>query len=49
VAVGVEDIDKAVPRPTHVIALVGTLQRIGHKQVTIDILDSKRREAGGIR
>ena len=44
-AVGVEHVNKPVPRTRHIGILLRILLRIGHKEIAIDVLDAKRREA----
>src|SRR6266481_1486744 len=46
-AVGIEDIHKAMAWPRHVVVFLSVLFRVGHEQVAIDVRDAKRRVAGG--
>src|SRR5271167_2196014 len=45
-SVGVENIDKAVARPRHVVMLFPVLFRIGDEEIAVDILNAERRKAG---
>src|SRR5438067_9332248 len=44
--VGVEYVDKAVAGTCHIVMLCGILQRIGHKEIAVDVLDAERGVAG---
>src|SRR5437868_1068845 len=46
-AVGVEDVDKAIAGTRHVVMLCRVLLRIGDKQTAVDVLDAKRCVVGG--
>src|SRR6202035_2745067 len=45
-AVGVEDIDKAVTRTGYIVMLFCILLGIADEEIAIDVLDAERREAG---
>src|ERR1700726_2774829 len=45
-AVGIEDIDKAVALTGDIDILCRVLLGVGHKQIAIDILDAERGKAG---
>src|SRR5262249_1476108 len=44
---GVEDVDKAIAQPRHVIMLVRILQRIRDEEIAVDVLDAEGREPIG--
>src|SRR5262249_2863943 len=43
-AVGVENVDKAIARARHVVMLELILQRVGDEEITVDVLDTEGRE-----